>query len=243
MLALMTALFGEAGSNLIGIEEPENHVHPTALKGFAEYLLKAKDRVQILVTTHSPLLLDFLDKPEAVYVVRHTDQAGTLVSRESNAQAVRKALEESGFSLGEFYQTKGFGGRRNEQTRDCHCEGETERRSLPHLLAHLQRDDIAVVDVRVAGRQLDVETARKLVVSAWYAPPEYIAPDKFVILVDADGKDQRKCYALTRATPKSGRTEDHYCSSVRMCPGASRGLVFRRCQWPEGLPRTRPGKR
>jgi len=81
MLALMTALFGEAGSNLIGIEEPENHVHPTALAAFAEYLLKARDRVQILVTTHSPLLLDFLKKPEDVCVVRHTDQEGTRVTR------------------------------------------------------------------------------------------------------------------------------------------------------------------
>jgi len=110
MLALMTALFGEPGSNLIGIEEPENHVHPTALAAFAEYLLRARDRVQILVTTHSPLLLDFLNEPEAVCVVRHRDQDGTRVTPESNAQAVRQALESSGFGLGEFYETKGFGG-------------------------------------------------------------------------------------------------------------------------------------
>ena len=61
MLALMTALFGETESSLIGIEEPENYVHPTALAAFAKCLKQARDRVQILVTTHSPLLLDFLD--------------------------------------------------------------------------------------------------------------------------------------------------------------------------------------
>jgi predicted ATPase len=110
MLALMTALFGEGGSNLIGIEEPENHVHPTALAAFAEYLLEASKRVQVLVTTHSPLLLDFLNDPEAVCIVRHTDQEGTRVNRESNIQGVRQALEASGFGLGEFYETKGFGG-------------------------------------------------------------------------------------------------------------------------------------
>ncbi len=110
VLALMTALFGEAGSNLIGIEEPENHVHPTALASFAEYLLKARHRIQILVTTHSPLLLDFLNEPAAVCVVRHSDDEGTRVTRESEADAVRRALEASGFGLGEFYETKGFGG-------------------------------------------------------------------------------------------------------------------------------------
>lgn len=110
MLALMTALFGESGSNLIGIEEPENHIHPTALTSFAEYLLKARDRVQILVTTHSPLLLDTLNDPGAVCVVRHTDQDGTSVTRESDPAAVRVALDASGFGLGEFYETQGFGG-------------------------------------------------------------------------------------------------------------------------------------
>jgi predicted ATPase len=110
MLALMTALFGEGGTNLIGIEEPENHVHPTALASFAKYLLEARERVQLLVTTHSPRLLDFLNEPTAVCIVRHSDQKGTHVIREDNGDAVRQALEASGFGLGEFYETKGFGG-------------------------------------------------------------------------------------------------------------------------------------
>lgn len=87
----MHVLFGEAETNLIGIEEPENYVHPSALASFAQYLLKARDRVQILVTTHSPLLLDFLNEPAAVVVVRHTAQDGTQVIRESNPEAVRQA--------------------------------------------------------------------------------------------------------------------------------------------------------
>ncbi len=110
ILALMTALFGESESNLIGIEEPENHVHPTALAAFAEHLLMAKERVQILVTTHSPLLLDYSNDPSAVSLVRHTEQDGTKVTREANPASVRRALEESGFGLGEFYASKGFGG-------------------------------------------------------------------------------------------------------------------------------------
>jgi len=109
ILALMTALIGECETNLIGIEEPENNVHPTALISFAEYLLKARERVQLLVTTHSPLLLDVLNDPAAVRVVRYSDQGGTQVTREANTDAVRRALEASGFGLGELYATKGFG--------------------------------------------------------------------------------------------------------------------------------------
>ena len=109
MLALMTALLAEPETNLVGIEEPENYIHPTALSSFVEHLLDARERVQFMVTTHSPLLLDYLNEPEVVRVVQRRDPEGTTVMSEKNSEGVRKALVASGFSLGEFYETKGFG--------------------------------------------------------------------------------------------------------------------------------------
>ena len=108
-LALMTALFGEPETNLLGIEEPENYIHPSALSAFVEYLRDSQNRVQFMVTTHSPLLLDLMDDPGAVCVVQRRDGEGTAVHREANPDGVRNALNASGFSLGEFHQTKGFG--------------------------------------------------------------------------------------------------------------------------------------
>ena len=108
-LALMTALLGEPEANLLGIEEPENYIHPSALSAFVEHLRAAQDRVQFMVTTHSPLLLDLLDDPASVCVVQRRHGEGTAVHRETNPNGVRNALNESGFSLGEFHQTKGFG--------------------------------------------------------------------------------------------------------------------------------------
>ena len=109
ILALMTALLGEPEANLIGIEEPENYVHPKALSSFVEHLQSAQDRVQFMVTTHSPMLLDFLHDPAAVRVVHRSDRGETTVATGQNPDDVRRALEESGFGLGEFYETKGFG--------------------------------------------------------------------------------------------------------------------------------------
>ena len=109
MLALMTALLAEPETNLIGIEEPENYVHPTALSAFVQYLLTAQERTQLMVTTHSPLLLDYLNEPEAVRVVRHQGERGTVVLPQENPDGVRRALEASGFGLGQHYETKGFG--------------------------------------------------------------------------------------------------------------------------------------
>lgn len=109
ILALMVALLTEPQSNLIGIEEPENYVHPTALGDFAQHLLKAQARVQFVVTTHSPLLLDFLDDPAAVRVVRRGPDNATTVLERENPDGIRRALDESGFGLGEYYETRGFG--------------------------------------------------------------------------------------------------------------------------------------
>lgn len=110
MLALMTALYGHPGMTLIGIEEPENYIHPTALFNFVQHIVRAQGRIQMLITTHSPLLLDYLDDPAAVNVVKRDEIRGTLVQPEANPEGVRKGLEVSGFSLGQHHETKGFGG-------------------------------------------------------------------------------------------------------------------------------------
>ena len=109
MLALMTALFAESETNLIGIEEPENYVHPAALLAFVQYLLNSRKRTQLMVTTHSPLLLDYLNEPETVRVVQRHDERGTVVLPQDDPDGVRRALEASGFGLGQFYETRGFG--------------------------------------------------------------------------------------------------------------------------------------
>lgn len=109
MLALMTALYGQQGTALIGIEEPENYVHPTALHAFAEHIDAAKNQIQILMTTHSPMMLDLLDEPASIIIVKRDDNLGTYVQSEPNPDGIRKALDASGFGLGQYYETRGFG--------------------------------------------------------------------------------------------------------------------------------------
>ena len=112
-LALMTAFYSpRTRLGLIGIEEPENYVHPSALSALVERMLDApdRDRAQLMLTTHSPLLLDYVNDPSAVNIVKRGADGETTISRESAPELVRKALEASGFGLGEYYETKGFGG-------------------------------------------------------------------------------------------------------------------------------------
>lgn len=108
VLALMTALRASVEPKLIGIEAPENHLHPDALSSLIEHIGDVGENLQLLFTTHSPHVLDVLRDPAAVRVVRRDEARGTVVES-GDADAVSRALAASGFGLGEYHQTRGFG--------------------------------------------------------------------------------------------------------------------------------------
>lgn len=68
-LALFTALF-DTRSRFVLIEEPENSVHPWIVRNFVDACRAATDK-QVIVTTHSPALINCL-VPEEVAVVSRT---------------------------------------------------------------------------------------------------------------------------------------------------------------------------
>ena len=68
------------------------------------------------------------------------------------------------------------------------ASGETERRAIPHLVRHLLDGGVeTAVAVPANNRALNVDMADKLIKSAWFSAP--LRPNKFVILVDTDGKE------------------------------------------------------
>ena len=69
------------------------------------------------------------------------------------------------------------------------ASGETERRSLPHLVSHLGGVGISVSQVLIppGNRELNVRMAERLIKSAWYSSLDS-PPNKFVVLVDTNGK-------------------------------------------------------
>jgi hypothetical protein len=69
------------------------------------------------------------------------------------------------------------------------ASGETERMALPHLLRHLETEGITIlgpIRTPTRDRPLTRETVSQLIIAAWYST--FPRPDKFVVLVDADGK-------------------------------------------------------
>src|SRR5712692_9140864 len=83
------------------------------------------------------------------------------------------------------------------------ASGDTERRALPHLSRDLCEHGIEVSDIRslpqLGGRVRD-ERLRGTIKSAWYElSPRGQPPNKFVVLVDADGKHPDDVVAPLRA--------------------------------------------
>jgi hypothetical protein len=61
LVASMQLVDREVPVHLVGIEEPEAALHPAAAGALMDSLREASDSTQILLTTHSPDLLDHLD--------------------------------------------------------------------------------------------------------------------------------------------------------------------------------------
>jgi predicted ATPase len=102
---IITALLQQPPVPVIAIEEPELTVHPGAIRLVADFLKQASRTSQVLVTTHSPELLDCVDA-SAIRVVTRSPERGTAVSHmgASQGEAVRRGL----MSLGEVLRLEGF---------------------------------------------------------------------------------------------------------------------------------------
>ena len=94
---------------VICIEEPEIGLHPDVIPEVAQLLVDASERSQLLVTTHSDILVDALtDVPESVVVCEKLDGATQL--RRLNAEEIRPWVEK--YRLGEIWTQGEIGGNR-----------------------------------------------------------------------------------------------------------------------------------
>jgi predicted ATPase len=67
-IALLTAIF-DPRAKIVVIEEPENSVHPWALRNLVAAVRLASESKQIMLTTHSPILVDQL-RPDELWIVQ-----------------------------------------------------------------------------------------------------------------------------------------------------------------------------
>ena len=108
-LFLLTILLDPAPPGLIVIEEPELGLHPDLIPKIAELLVSASKRTQLIVTTHSRVLIDALgEDPESVVVCEKHD--GQTTFERLDGERMKEWLEK--YSLGDLWSKGEIGGNR-----------------------------------------------------------------------------------------------------------------------------------
>jgi len=108
-LAILCILLNPNPAPVTCIDEPELGLHPDAIAILADLLRDASTRTQLIVTTHSPALIDaFSDDPESICVTEKID--GSTVVRRLNRRDLAVWLQD--YSLGSLWVSGEIGGSR-----------------------------------------------------------------------------------------------------------------------------------
>lgn len=114
-LALLSLIFApeRLGAPLFCIEEPENHLHPKLLEALVEVLSQRRSELgsnaaQIIVTTHSPYLVDKLGLDDLVVVEK--SKGASKFTRPGSKQHLRELLAREELGLGELWYSGALGG-------------------------------------------------------------------------------------------------------------------------------------
>lgn len=108
-LCLLAILCDPDPPPFICIEEPELGLHPDVLPKLADLLKDASQRTQLVITTHSDILVDAMtEDPESIIICEKHD--GQTQLTRLNAEALRGWLNE--YQLGELWTRGQLGGTR-----------------------------------------------------------------------------------------------------------------------------------
>lgn len=103
-LCLGAALLNPLPPALVAIDEPEVGLHPRLLPIVADMIKAASEETQVLVTTHSPDLLNCFDLDDVAVMVRDENEINW--ERPGNRESLRKMLENVvGDSLGDLHRS------------------------------------------------------------------------------------------------------------------------------------------
>jgi predicted ATPase len=108
-LCLLAILCDPEPPPLICIEEPELGLHPDALIGLAKHLRRASEGSQIIVTTHSEILVDEMSETPECVLVCEKDQGSTTIER-LDPEKLAHWLKD--YRLGELWARGHIGGNR-----------------------------------------------------------------------------------------------------------------------------------
>ena len=101
LLSYLTLFHDPQPPQLIGIEEPENYLHPRLLTGLVGECLEVSAMSQLIITTHSPRFVNELSADE-VWMLYRDEQGFTVCKRASEMLGIEQLLD-AGAKLGKLW--------------------------------------------------------------------------------------------------------------------------------------------
>ena len=117
----LTAVASTDPGDVIAIDEPENALHPHAIKRVLEYMRtwSRRHKVTILLATHSPVIIsDFDTRPEQLFVMQQDQPVSPVPVTELKERAWL-----AHFTLGDLYTREEFGAPRDDAEHRPHHDG------------------------------------------------------------------------------------------------------------------------
>jgi len=105
VLGLLTALYQPHRPDVLAMEEPEQTINPGVLSLLAESIMETSLKSQVILTTHSPELLDKFNDPQVVYSV---EMDGGITKIAPINQGQLRAVRDRLFTLGELMSREGL---------------------------------------------------------------------------------------------------------------------------------------
>jgi predicted ATPase len=106
-IALFLALLDRRHTTVM-IEEPENSLHPWMLRKFLGHAREVSKEKQILVTTHSPLVVA-ASRPEELYLIERKKGRTQVIPAIEREPILTEMLQKQLMDLGEFWLSGGIG--------------------------------------------------------------------------------------------------------------------------------------
>ncbi len=106
MLAYLLVLYDPNPPQFVGIEEPENHLHPSLLHGLAEECREASSASQLIVTTHSPFFVNALH-PSEVWILYRDEDGYSQAKRAADMAGIPELVRHGG-ALGDLWMESYF---------------------------------------------------------------------------------------------------------------------------------------
>jgi ATPase len=107
MLAYLTLLYDPEPPHFIGIEEPENFLHPRLLPGLAEECRAAASHSQLLITSHSPFLLNAM-RADEVRILYRDEEGFTHAMRACDIRGIPELMKAGSANLGYLWMEGHF---------------------------------------------------------------------------------------------------------------------------------------